>query len=1096
MSLSTLRYFQFLFMFCVTTLLASCGGGSSGDPDTPSSSGASLSVQARSSQGTLQTSFTAGEAITLEIKARNDFGRGAANVTVSVATSLGSVAPADVITDSSGNASVTMTTTADLSGVANITVTGTIDGTSRTGSRTLQINAAQPPEPAVLTVSLLDVSCTTQMNSQSAGNSFCVLAQYSRDGSGIADEIINFSSTLGTVAPAQALTNASGVATAVITSTLEDVRAGQLTATVADLTTNKNFQFTAPQTSDMALNLTVLDASCANPLNSVSTGESLCLRAQLTTNGIPNANEIVQFNAPLGTLQQATALTNAQGFAIATLDSDGTILGAAQANATFNTLTATANYQFTSVAPPVSSGVTVSLSMTVDDTNNNRFRSDEVAKLVATVRDANNDPVVNEIVTFSAELGTLQTTTALTNAQGVAQVTLTATEETLGAGVATATRSAVSDTLNYEILAANSVEQEIKLGYFNGDTFVEGMIGLSGAVNFNGDNVVLSAGGTLGLEVVLVDQNTNRFTSPTEVSFTSTCTVNNQATLDATTTSVNGSAKSTYEDVSCAGPSGNQDTVVASVQVNGTTVSATRNIELLAESVGAIEFVSANPQSIVLRGTGGQGSQESSTLTFRVRGSLGNPLAQQLVKFSLDTVVGNTQLAPETGLTNSEGLVTARVTAGNVPTPVRVTAEIDVGNGQKVTTQSDLLSISTGLPDQNSMTLSTTTLNPESNAVAGVEATIRAYLSDTFNNPVPDGTTVLFTTEGGSIPSSCNTVNGTCEVTWRSAEPRVDDHRITILATAIGHETFIDRNGNNIYESSDGAADSSLGVDSGIIRQQYPNGGFGDMAEAWRDDNENLAYDDNEFFVNYNNNAGWDAADGLFNGPQCAPESPVICGDSDTTKKITVRRALRMVMSGSSARVAISTSQLEGAETRGYPLGGNYILYRNNRLAADGIAEDGNFPVGATDFDITLSPGQSINLAILLSDDSAKIDVSNDSFCQETNGQTIPLSDGNGNAIPDISGQILPATAQVTIGSTASAGELVGSTSFEIPNSLGTTNRCLFGGHSLAATLTNTNTPAQDGEETSTGLVQVSVTFPESNITEIHSITVQMLGDQ
>lgn len=1096
MSISSLRYFHFLFLFCAA-LLTSCGGGSSGDPDTPSSTGASITLQARSSQGTLQTSFTAGESFTLEIKARNDFGRAASGVTISVSTTLGSVAQTDVLTDSSGNASLTMLTTADLVGVATVTATGTIDSTDVTATRTLEINAATPQDPAVLTVSLLDETCTTQLNTQSAGNSFCALAQYTQDGVGIADEIVVFSTTLGTLAPVQALTNSSGVAQTLVTSTLDDVNAGQLTASIDTLSTNKNFQFTTPQASDMQLTLSVLDASCTSALNSATTGESLCLRAQLSTNELAIANEIIQFNAPLGTLRQATSLTNAQGIATAIIDSDGSILGAAEASATFSTISATSNYQFTSVAPPVTSGISVNLSMTVADATNNRFRSDEIAKLVATVLDVNSQPMANEIVTFTAEIGLLETATGLTNSEGVAQITLTGTDETLGAGVATATVSAVSDTLNYEILAANSVEQEIKLGHFNGDTFVEGVIGLTGAVTVNEDNnAILSAGGTLGLEVVVVDQDFNRFTSPTEINFTSTCTVGNQATLDETTTSVNGNAKSTYEDVSCAGPEGNQDTVVASVQVNGATVSATRGISLQAESAGAIEFVSADPESIVLRGTGGQGAQESSTLTFRVRGALGNPLAQQVVKFSLDTQVGDTRLEPEEGLTNSEGLVTARVISGTVPTPVRVTAEINPANADKITTQSDLISISTGLPDQNSMTLSTTQLNPEANAFSGVEATIRAYLSDSFNNPVPDGTTVNFTTEGGSIQPTCNTVNGSCTVTWTSQDPRPLDHRITILATAIGHETFFDTNGNNQFDNSDGGAiTENPTTDSGLRRTQYYASGFIDHGEAWRDDDEDEVYSSGEIFIDYNNDQTRNEADGKFNGPQCNPDDTALCESSELSSKANVRRALRMVMSGSNARVAIMTGRESASSIRGYPFLDNYLLYTSSEVINDGVVSDGNFPVGNTGFDVTLNPGESINLSFSLADDSQKIVINDDPFCQGSNGQSVSIVDGNNDAIPDQPGQILPAATFIAITSTASSGQLLGTTNFALPNSIGTANRCLFGGLVLGTTLTNTNTPADDGDETSTGLVQISITYPTSNITEVHSISIQMLGD-
>ena len=342
--------------------------------------------------------------------------------------------------------------------------------------------------------------------------------------------------------------------------------------------------------------------------------------------------------------------------------------------------------------------------------------------------------------------------------------------------------------------------------------------------------------------------------------------------------------------------------------MNSTSITISRDITLAPESVGAIEFVSASPENIVLQGTGGQGSQSVSTVTFQVNGAQGNPLAQQTVNFSLNTTTGGLSLAPATGITNSQGQVSVKVTAGNVPTSVRVTAEVTVSDTQTIQTQSDLLSVNTGLPDQNSITLSASNLNPEAFNINGAEVTIFASLADTFNNPVPDGTSVSFTTEGGLIQPSCNTVNGACSVVWTSADPRADDHRITILATAIGHETLIDSNGNNQYDDADGAAittDDGSGFDVILPTRS----GFIDLSEAWRDDNENRVKDSNEIFLDFNTSGSIDPQNGLFDGPQCAGSS---CGLSSTH----VRRATVLVTSSSAALIAVSNNGTELANNR------------------------------------------------------------------------------------------------------------------------------------------------------------------------------------
>ncbi|MEY8199382.1 MAG: hypothetical protein RPS47_09090, partial [Colwellia sp.] len=245
------------------------------------------------------------------------------------------------------------------------------------------------------------------------------------------------------------------------------------------------------------------------------------------------------------------------------------------------------------------------------------------------------------------------------------------------------------------------------------------------------------------------------------------------------------------------------------------------------------------------------------------------------------------------------------------PTAVRVTASASMDfNGEiiVVQSQSDLLSINTGLPEQRSMTLTASILNPEAHNISGEKSVITAWLSDNFHNPVPDGTTVNFTTEGGSIEPSCSTVNGSCFVTWISSEPRVANHRITILATALGHETFFDTNGNNIFDDADGAPildignSNNLNIDSGFSNYPAQASGFLDMSEAWRDDNENSVYDNGEIFFDFNKNGTFSIADGKFNGPQCQGTN---CAE-ETMRDIHVRKAIRLIMASSAAEYTLT----------------------------------------------------------------------------------------------------------------------------------------------------------------------------------------------
>lgn len=602
----------------------------------------------------------------------------------------------------------------------------------------------------------------------------------------------------------------------------------------------------------------------------------------------------VSFSTSIGELSPAQKLTNSDGQAIVVISNTALAIGAGTIEATINEFSANVDFEFLETTD-IAIVNSLTSQLLLDSININRFNTDQQAEIIATLMTSDNTPIENEIITFTAERGLLAQTSALTNSLGIASVTLTGNGE-VGAGVITVSSNVVdgANLINYELLPESSIviDSDIRIGFFNAsNTFVEGEIGLSI------DSNIISAGGTLGLNVELIDNVGARVTAPTPVTFTSSCVASNNANIDETVFTVNGVANATFEDISCPGNSGVDDVIIASVVINGTTKTATAAIEITGEDLGSIAFLSAEPNSIVLTGTGGQGQQETSTLTFQVNGALGNPLAQQEVTFSLDTVAGGITLSPLTGLTNSQGLITTQVSAGTVPAAVRVTAQAaNADTSQNIQTQSDLLSINTGLPEQRSITLSATLLNPEADDFNGVTSTIVAYLADNFNNPVPDGTTVNFTTEGGVIEPSCNTVSGQCSVLWTSAEPKVADHRITILATALGHETFFDTNGNNTFDDNDGSATTNLVVSSGFGRISPQASGFIDMTEAWRDDDESLTYESGELFIDFNNDNSFSTEDGLFNAPQC--EGSLCSAELGSTN---VRKAMRLIMSGSTA---------------------------------------------------------------------------------------------------------------------------------------------------------------------------------------------------
>lgn len=662
-----------------------------------------------------------------------------------------------------------------------------------------------------------------------------------------------------------------------------------------------------PDVAEVATIALVVQNSTGQEKTSFDKNEDISLIATAyDASNRPIANQRINFEVDLGELSQSSKLTDANGDALITLSNETLSIGAGTATASFGDITTNQFYEFVNNdTPETPSKITTNIRL--NGVSVSQFKADEQVLVTSTLLDSNDAPIAGEIISFTADVGTLSTSTALTDFNGIASVSLTG-GESIGAGIITATyseseSSAPTNSVNYEIISADAIvtDSNVRIGYFDSNSsFVEGKIKLSV------DNNTISAGGTLGLSVDLVDSEDNKISTPTPVTFTSNCVLNNNAVIDETVFSVRGNAQATFEDNSCAGVSGTSDVIIASITVNGVTNTADADIEITGEQLGSIEFISAEPNSIVLKGTGGQGKQETSTLTFRVKSNLNNVLAQQEVSFSLDTEVGGITLSRNDGLTNSQGLVTTQVLAGSVPTSVRVTAKATMevnGESIDVQSQSDILSVNTGLPEQRSFTIGASVFNPEADLYNGEESVITARLADNFNNPVPDGTTVSFTTEGGVIEPSCTTTNGACSVTWTSAEPREDDHRITILATALGHETFFDSNGNNVFDNNDGEAVVKGEVSSGMERHIALPSGFIDMSEAWRDDNENNTRDTGEAFLDYNNDNSFTTEDGVFNGPQCIDSA---CAD-ENNRAIHVRKALILIMSGSNANFALTS---------------------------------------------------------------------------------------------------------------------------------------------------------------------------------------------
>jgi hypothetical protein len=260
------------------------------------------------------------------------------------------------------------------------------------------------------------------------------------------------------------------------------------------------------------------------------------------------------------------------------------------------------------------------------------------------------------------------------------------------------------------------------------------------------------------------------------------------------------------------------------------------------------------------------------------------------------------------GSTGSDGTVSAIVQSGTIATSVRVTAKTQVG-GIFLTTQSDQLVISTGIPAQDGFSVSSKVLNTEGRDFDGITDLVTVMMSDHFHNPVPDGTAASFTTSCGSIQPSCVTVGGKCTVTWTSQAPRPAKGKCTILAYAIGEEDFLDASGDGYADGSCPPPASNDGTGSDTVRTC---GEFHDYSEAFRDDNWDGKRNPGETFIDFNVDHTFNGPDGLFNGINQGPATLAANPNEPKTKHVFLNHKI-LVAGSTPATLAFDSTAINPA---------------------------------------------------------------------------------------------------------------------------------------------------------------------------------------
>lgn len=150
--------------------------------------------------------------------------------------------------------------------------------------------------------------------------------------------------------------------------------------------------------------------------------------------------------------------------------------------------------------------------------------------------------------------------------------------------------------------------------------------------------------------------------------------------------------------------------------------------------------------------------------------------------------------------------------------------------------------VSSGVPSQKYMSISIETYNLDW-SFDGATTTVTIRVADSAGNPVPEGTVVQFSTEGGQIQKSCKlsgstataSTLSTCSVTFGTQELRPIDRLVGIVAWMEGEEAYADLNGDGKYSAGEP---------------------FYDSGKIFRDDDHDDAYTPNKDEINVGGTVG------------------------------------------------------------------------------------------------------------------------------------------------------------------------------------------------------------------------------------------------
>lgn len=402
--------------------LSACGGSgfASGGSTTTTTTSTTSALAVSSSASTVQAGSTT--AVTITAVATSSSGAVVSGATVTFSATSGSLSSSTATTNSSGVATTNLSV-ASLTAAGSSTVTATV-GTV-TGTTSVTVTA-----PGTGTSSTNSISVLTSLPQiASDGSQPATITALVRDSKNnlVSGATVGFAATSGGLAVTQATTDANGQAKATLTPA-NDPSDRTITVTASS----------GGQTATVPVSVVGTTLSVAGPT-------TLILGAQGTysitlTNSAGNgiANQTVALKSASGnTLSASSVTTTSSGTATFTMtatNSGADTVAASGLGLSAQQAVSVSNQSFAFTSPAANTQVAIGQSQQVTLTWT-----------------SSGTPQANQTVAFTTTRGTLSAQQATTNAQGVAQVSISSTSA--GPGTVTATATSVSAQLTVDFLA-------------------------------------------------------------------------------------------------------------------------------------------------------------------------------------------------------------------------------------------------------------------------------------------------------------------------------------------------------------------------------------------------------------------------------------------------------------------------------------------------------------------------------------------------------------------------------------------------------------------------------------------------------------------